>query len=77
MVVAGGLTETLEPVCVPTPLSTETETALATDQASVELFPAVIVAGVAVTPDSVGAATTVTVTCAVVVAPREFAAVSV
>ena len=77
MVVAAGLTAVLVPVTVPTALSMESEVAFEADQDSVVLVPAVIVAGDAVKLEIEGAATTVTVTCLVAVAPTELVAVSV
>jgi hypothetical protein len=72
-----GLTATLVPVTVPTLLSMLRLVAFAVDQLSVADPPAVIVDGVAVKLAIEGAATMVTVTCAVAVAPAEFVAVSV
>jgi len=71
------LTLTLVPVTVPTLLSMLTLVAPVTDQLSVVVPPAVIVDEAAVKLAIEGAATTVTVTCAVAVVPAEFVAVRV
>ena len=75
--VTAGLTETLLPATVPTPWSIASEVALDADQDNVELLPAAMVVGDAVKLEIDGAATTVTVTCLVAVAPTELVAVSV
>jgi predicted RecA/RadA family phage recombinase len=77
VVVADGVTLTLVPVTVPTLLSMLTLVAPVTDQLSVVVPPAVIVDEAAVKLAIEGAATTVTVTCAVAVVPAEFVAVRV
>jgi hypothetical protein len=72
-----GFTLTLVPVTVPTPLSMLRAAAFAVDQLSVAESPTVIMAGVSVKLVMLGAATTVTVACAVADAPNEFVAVRV
>lgn len=54
VVVTAGLTETLEPVTVPTPLSIDIELAPETDQDSVDDCPAIIPAGLAVKLEMTG-----------------------